>query len=317
MSEQNNVGVVISKALQIPGIKVNRNEFLSKEFDNENTDTLKQILDIGPVDAGISKSIIRGKANKIIANRTVFSSGASFISGLPGGLAMTATIPADMIQYYAVALRLAQEIAYLYGEEDVFKNGGVDDESVHNRLILYLGVMLGATGASQGIKMLSSAVGKQLAKKLPQKALTKTFYYPIIKSILKMFGKQLTKETFGKGVGKAIPIVGGVFAGGITAATMPKMAKNLMNSLETAKYDYTSDDYQRDYAILSRQFDMDTDESTVDVDIEKNNNADSVKRTASMSENLEAVIKAKQMLDDGIITESEFNAIKLQMLNFN
>lgn len=317
MSEQNNVEVVISKALQIPGIKVNRDEFLSKEFDNESTDTLKQILDIGPVDTGISKSIIRGKANKIIANRTVFSSGASFISGLPGGLAMAAAIPADMIQYYAVALRLAQEIAYLYGEEDVFKNGGVDDESVHNRLILYLGVMLGATGASQGIKMLSSAVGKQLAKKLPQKALTKTFYYPIIKSILKMFGKQLTKETFGKGVGKAIPIVGGVFAGGITAATMPKMAKNLMNSLETAKYDYTSDDYQRDYDILSRQFDIDTDELTVDVDIEKNNNADSVKRTASMSENLEAVIKAKQMLDDGIITESEFNAIKLQMLNFN
>ena len=305
------VETVISKALQIPGIKVNRNDFLCKEFDNESSDTIKQIIDVGPVEAGISRSVIRAKANKIITNRTIFSSGASFISGLPGGFAMTATIPADMLQYYAVAIRLAQEISYLYGEEDIFNNGGIDDESVQNRLILYLGVMLGATGASQGIKMLASTIGKQLAKKLPQKALTKTVYYPMIKSIAKMLGKQMTKEIFGKGVGKAVPVIGGVVSGGITAASMPKMAKKLVESLDNAKYDYSSADYQRDYERLSKQFDDSTDIPSSDGTEEADTHNE---KPTSMDAALDSIRKAKQMMDEGIISEEEFLTIKEKLM---
>ena len=37
----------------------------------------------------------------------------SFAAGIPGGLAMAATIPADVAQFFGMALRLAQELAYL------------------------------------------------------------------------------------------------------------------------------------------------------------------------------------------------------------
>lgn len=301
---------VINNAMQIPGIKVNRSDFLRKEFEDENEETIQEILRIGPIETGFSRRVLRGKAIKLITNRTIFSSGASFISGLPGGVGMAVAIPADMIQYYAVALRLAQEIAYLYGEGDIFENGGVDEEHVQNRLTLYLGVMLGATGASQGVKMMASTVGKQLAKKLPQKALTKTFYYPIIKSIAKMFGKNMTKEIFGKGVGKAVPVVGGVVAGWITAVSMPKMAKKLVDSFDDAKFDYTAEDYKRDYDSLQAQFgDEEDTERTI---VEEFSEVDS---STGINAALETIKKAKQMLDDGIITEEEFLKIKEKALN--
>lgn len=47
-------------------------------------------------------------AKRIINERTIVSTGASFVAGLPGGLAMAATIPADMLQFYGIALRMAQ-----------------------------------------------------------------------------------------------------------------------------------------------------------------------------------------------------------------
>lgn len=49
--------------------------------------------------------------------------------------------------------------------------------------------------------MIESA--KQALKKLTQKALTKTFYYSIVKSIAKAFGPKMTKEVFAKGVSKS------------------------------------------------------------------------------------------------------------------
>ena len=122
---------------------------------------------------------------------------------------MAATIPADIIQFYSVALRMAQELVYLYGETDMWCEGTPDSDKVTNQLILYCGVMLGATGAAQTVRVMSSALAKQAIKTLPQKALMTTFYYPVVKAILKFFGVSVTKSTFAKGVSKVIPVVGG------------------------------------------------------------------------------------------------------------
>ena len=79
--------------------------------------------------------------------RTGASSAASFAMGLPGGLAMGATIPADALQFFGMSLRLAQELAYLYGAQNLWKGGEIDDEAVRGQLILYCGVMFGVSGA--------------------------------------------------------------------------------------------------------------------------------------------------------------------------
>ena len=42
-------------------------------------------------------------------------SGISAALGMPGGVAMSATIPADIVQYYGYTLRAAQKLMYLYG----------------------------------------------------------------------------------------------------------------------------------------------------------------------------------------------------------
>ncbi len=114
------------------------------------------------------------------------------------------------LQFFGMALRLAQELSYLYGADDIWKGGAVDEEKVKGQLILYCGVMFGVSGAVSGVRVLSSQIAKTTLKKLPQKALTKTFWYPMVKQIGKAVGIKITKNTVAKGASKAIPVLGGV-----------------------------------------------------------------------------------------------------------
>ena len=141
--EKNSVDLtsVISTAIQGPGVKVNRDSFLREQFKNLSPNDLTRIIEIGPIEAGYSRNDLKKKANRIIKERTAISTSASFVAGLPGGLAMAATIPADMIQFYGVALRMAQELVYLYGEEDLWCDGTPDGDKVTNQLnLLFSGV---------------------------------------------------------------------------------------------------------------------------------------------------------------------------------
>ena len=225
MSEQKkekalDLASVISTAIRVPGVKVVRDDFLRDQFKDLSQEEIEVIVQNGPVLAGRSREELHKKASRIIKARTAFTTTASFMAGLPGGLAMAATIPADLIQFYGTALRMAQELVYLYGEADLWCDGTPDGDKVTNQLILYCGVMLGASGAAQAVRVMTSALAKQALKKLPRQALTKHFIYNVIKSTLKFFGVSVTKSSFAKGVSKALPVVGGVVSGGITLASM-------------------------------------------------------------------------------------------------
>lgn len=87
---------VIGTAIQIPGVKVIRDKFLAETFATEDI-AIQEVLDVGPVAAGVSKDRLALIANKLILKRTSQSSAASFVAGIPGGLAMAATIPADVL----------------------------------------------------------------------------------------------------------------------------------------------------------------------------------------------------------------------------
>lgn len=65
---------------------------------------------------------------------------------------MAATIPADILQFFGMALRLAQELSYLYGAQDLWKDGEIDDDKVRSQLIMYCGVMFGVSGAVSGLE---------------------------------------------------------------------------------------------------------------------------------------------------------------------
>lgn len=78
---------------------------------------------------------------------------------------MAATIPADILQFFGMSLRLAQELSYLYGAEDLWNGNELDDSKVKTNLIMYCGVMFGASGAVTGVRVLSTQIAKTALKK--------------------------------------------------------------------------------------------------------------------------------------------------------
>lgn len=317
---------IISGAIQIPGVKVNRDEFLREQFKNYSPDKIAFIVAEGPVAAGCKREELHKMSQRIIKARTAISSSASFIAGVPGGIAMAATIPADILQFYGMALRMAQELAYLYGETDMWCDGTVNGDKVTNQLILYCGVMLGASGAAQAIRILSAALAKQALTQLPKKALTKALYYTITKNICKYFGIKLTKSAFAKGVSKAIPIVGGVVSSGITLASMLPMGNRLAKALDKAHFDYSQSDLDSDIneiksiweesddsVIFEDDSYMESEQDPFYKEDEENTNPPQ-DPPSSQEDILTQIQKAKELHSCGILTDEEFSEIKAKLI---
>ena len=210
---------VIILAVKAPGVHVARDSFLRKElYKNHPAEVIEDAIARTPALAGITAEEIDKIADEVIKFERNCVSGISTALGMPGGVAMAATIPADIVQYYGYTLRAIQKLLYLYGfpEIDTDEEGISLDSETINRIIICLGVMNGVAGANNAIKALAQALAKGIEKKLLSAALTKGTFYPILKSTLKWFGVKLTKEIFAKSVKNAIPVVGGVVGGGIT-----------------------------------------------------------------------------------------------------
>ena len=302
LNTDNVIVQVIELAVQIPGVKVNRDSFLMSVFQKKNQELKENILALGPIEAGIDRDELMKLARSLVVDRTMKSTAMSFAAGLPGGLALAATIPADTIQYFGMALRLAQEIAYLYGEDDLWSEGNLKEEKVMNTLIIYCGVMFGAGGAAATLRVLTSQLGKQALKKIPQMALTKTFYYPLVKSIVKFFGGRMTREVFGEVVAKAVPILGGIVSGGITFATLRPQGFRLANVLDEAKFSYSKEEMEADLMEIQR---------TVDLQEKNENTTVRVNTETSIADEIK---KIKELLNQGILTEEEFNEIKKKLI---
>lgn len=168
-------------------------------------------------------------ASGCIAYQTTICTGSSFVAGIPGGIALLGTVPADVAQYYFHTLSIMQKLAYIYGWPD-FELETANDENLM-LMILMLGIMSGVSAANQAIKVLAKQFSKQAEKKLVQMALTKGTIYPIVKKIASMLGVNMTKATFAKGVGKIIPIIGGFISGGVTLATFLPSCNKLKEKL--------------------------------------------------------------------------------------
>lgn len=210
---------IIILALRTPGVHVNRENFLRKElFKNYPPEVINDAVARTPALAGIPEEDIDKIADEVIKFERNCVSGISAALGMPGGAAMAATIPADIVQYYGYTLRAIQKLLYLYGFPEIDSDDegiSLDSETI-NCIIVCLGVMNGVAGANNAIKALAKALSVGVEKKLLATALTKGTLYPILKSTLKWFGVRLTREVFAKTIKNAIPVVGGVVGGGIT-----------------------------------------------------------------------------------------------------
>ena len=333
MIEQNNMEKevalesIITSAVQIPGVKVSRSKFLAETFATEDV-ILQDVLDYGPIEAKISQERLSVIANKLILKRTSQSSLASFAAGIPGWLAMAATIPADVLQFFGMTLRLAQELSYLYGAKDIWQDGQIDDEKVKNQLLIYCGVMFGVSGAVSGLRVLSVQIANTALKKIPQKALTKTFWYPIIKKIGKAIGVKITKNVVAQGFKKVIPVIGGVISGTLNFASMMPMANKLQVALDSAAFGYTEEDLEKDIIEIENISEEDVEEPVESNDtktkivegrkktIENISEFFTKKKNASQKDDLlETLKKLSDLKESGIITQEEFDSKKAELLS--
>ena len=244
----------ITAALKLLGVKVDRNSFLLEIFAlNPKTklpltpEEKTRLIEFGPIESGLATPReVKKIAEDLCGKKTLLRAANSFIAGHPGGITMAATVPVDVAQFYGFSLRIAQEIAYLYGKKDLWKEGVLDENEVRSELLLYLGTMLGVSGTAALMRYISAAVAKKIATDIPKQALTKTAWYPILKSLASYIGIKLTKETAGKTISKVVPILGGIISGGITYVTLSKMSERLYLAFDKSAGEYTEKEIKED-----------------------------------------------------------------------
>ena len=226
---------IIILSIKMPGVFVDRTKFLKNElFKNHTQDTIDKAIATTPALAGISAEEIDKIADEVIKYERNCVSGISVALGAPGGFAMAATIPADIVQYYGYTLRATQKLLYLYGFPEIEHSDDglhLDHETI-NTIMLCLGIMNKVAGANNAIKGMAKALAVGVEKKLLNTALTKGTFYPFVKSVAKWFGVRMTKTIFAGFFKKAIPVVGGVVGGGITFVSFKPCCLRLKNALQ-------------------------------------------------------------------------------------
>ena len=233
---ENPILTILDKAMSLPGVKINRTAFLMETYLLSGTDAEnKNVSELIPLEQ------MDNAAKKYITTNVTQSSGTAFVLGLPGGLAVAATIPADIMQNFAFSLRLAQQLAYIYGFENLFTENNEMNDKTRHTLISFLGIMFAVSGSGTVLRAIAPNIGKYAARQAMKKPLTKTVWYPMLKKIANVVAsKTITKKGLSEFASKAIPVVGGVVSAGISVATMVPMANRLKNELR--KYHLTEEE---------------------------------------------------------------------------
>lgn len=305
---------ILINVLKIPGVKVDRKNFLYETLSSsvKDLDTVKIAISKNTIEAGISVYQLDKIAKSLINKRTTQTSAASFVAGIPGGLAMAAAIPMDTFQFLGNAIRLSQELAYLYGYEDFWDGSQLDDDKVKRELTLFLGVMFGVGGSASALRVISNNISKKVIQKTSRKALTKTAYYPIIKKIGAMIGVKVTKGSFAKGISKAVPILGGIVSGGITYVSMKPMGNRLSKVLSESTGNYTDKDLERDLRDIESEI-VDVDFKELDIE-DIATTVDEVQESKNSFSVADELLKFKELLDAGLITREEFDEKKYELM---
>lgn len=216
----------IGAVAKLPVVRVDREAFLRKEF--AGSPHLEAIVEQGP-HVVLTVEALEKKAKAIVHRSTVKTSAVSFVTGMPANPAlMLPAGAADVASYFGFAINMAQQIAFLFGEDEIFE--GKDDqisEDAKIRIVAYLGVMFGAGGAAALVNQVSKKAGTNLGRKVAGKALTQTVWYPMVKKVGAIIGQKITKKTVEKTITKAVPVLGGVVSGGLTFVTFRPMGHRL------------------------------------------------------------------------------------------
>lgn len=227
---------VLCMALEIPGVKIDRADFLQKSFAKVcKQETIDNAITSTPAKAGIKLDTVNKIADEVIEyERNCVTAASAGLGAIPGGVGVAITTSvADITQYYGFMIRVAQKLMYLYGfpQVDFQKDNQPVDDGTMNVLMLCLGAMNGIQEAVAAIKGLAKGLASGVSKTILKTALTKGTVYPIIKKVWNFMGGHMTKDLLAGGVSKSILIVGGVLSGGVTFFSFQKCCDNFKNTV--------------------------------------------------------------------------------------
>lgn len=224
----------LAKVVRVPGVRVNREEFLRQELRklHLSDDVIARAIDSNPLLAGVALTEIDRLAEEAISYETNKSAAISFVAGIPGGFAMLGTIPADLMQYYVHALRIMQKLAYLYGWGELLPDGRETDDDTLGVLAVFFGVMLGVGGAAQSLTAFARVAAKTAYQNhATKRALMSITWYPVVKHSLRLIGINITKSTAAKGFSKIVPVIGGFVSSGLTFMALQSQSALLKEHL--------------------------------------------------------------------------------------
>ena len=233
---------ILAAVLRMPGVKVDRVSFLRHALKPYCTvQQLDMLANVRPYTIARDADIDRA-AKACIHRHTALATTTSAIAGLPGGLAMAATIPGDLTQYYYHVFVLSQKLAYLYGFPDFCDEEGNMSDAASDLLTIFMGSMMGVRVADQGITEMAKGVARSAVGRLPRVAITRAAIYPVATQVARIIGIKLSREGFARGVGKFLPIAGGLFSGTLTLFTFRPGARRLQKRLKAQKTHFDAGD---------------------------------------------------------------------------
>lgn len=232
---------IIQTVTRIEAVRINRNDFLTGLFAKETSVSLDDILEKGPVGAGVDRDTLRKTAVTLAQKET----GKSGLLTLPDDIIRNSLIPVPTLLLYAAAVRIIQQTAYLYGESDFWTD--TDTDKTVSRLHLYYSVMEGSGKAEKALKLLSSSVTSKSFNKLTESFLEKAVYQPIFKPAAKALKIKAPKTLFNKIISKAIPVLNNAVSDGFSLTTLLPMAGRLIKTLDEAQFSYSASDFEADW----------------------------------------------------------------------
>ena len=209
-------------AVKVPGVNINRREFLKKELGKKNDEKkVAKALETNPKMAKIDNATIEYIVDDVIEDERKKVVAISAALGVSGAVAIT--LPTDITQYFGFMLRAAQKLMYLYGYPELNVSENMDNDTV-NILAIALGTMLGVQGADAALRNASKGIIASISAGLKVST----------KGIPQFFG-----SLAGIGVGKiglgvvglSLPIIGGAISGGLTHITFTNGCDRLRKEL--------------------------------------------------------------------------------------
>ncbi len=188
------VPATIPKVLAIQANVIDRDAFLAEAIGEYISEDMARIaIEKDTKEAGIRRKLLDTIASQVISGEVNKASGISLAAG-----STWATLPADIVQYFGFALRIVQKLAYLYGYKAfdlTIKDGALADQASLNELTKLIGIMFDAGETESEV------------------------------------GDKMGKLTLAKGVVAPVPILGSLFSGGLTYATLRPNAERLKDTL--------------------------------------------------------------------------------------